>query len=258
MRFDRAEHPVHAAGASALLHGSDESRAMPTPMPTLVICPYCGHESPNHARCDRCRGLMDPLSRQASQNAMGPWFIRDEVAPFRPGCSYETLRSLVAKGRVTRESVLRGPSTRQFWTRATSVPGVAHLLGECHACHTRVSADFERCPSCAASFACATDRQGLGLAPVRLLPGHAAPEEIARSMVEAVRHSSGAARSEAVPRMVEREAKAEKSIASQSARPKRGVKWPIMVVLGLFLVAALVLAATWLSGSGTIFNFIKE
>jgi hypothetical protein len=132
---------------------------------------------------------MDPLSRQASQNAMGPWFIRDEAAPFRPGCSYETLQGLIAKGRVSAASVLRGPSTRQFWTRATSVPGVAHLLGECHACHGPAEAGEANCRRCGASFDSQTDRQAMGLAPVRLLPGHAAAEEIARSMVDAVKYS---------------------------------------------------------------------
>jgi hypothetical protein len=156
------------------------------PRPVLVICPYCGHESANPARCERCKGLTDPLSRQASQNAMGPWFIRDDAAPFRPGCSYDTLAALVAKGRVTAASIIRGPSTRQFWTRAANVPGIAHLLGQCHACHTPVTPDRTACPSCGASFEFTTDRQSLGLGPVRLLPGHAAPEVIARSMVEAV------------------------------------------------------------------------
>lgn len=256
MKPHSEEHPDPAAVLPAL----DDSRAMPTPMPSFVICPYCGHESPNHTRCDRCRGLMDPLSRQASQNAMGPWFIRDEAAPFRPGCSYETLRSLIAKGRVTRSSVIRGPSTRQFWTRAVSAPGVAHLLGECHACHARVTADFERCPSCGASFACATDRQSLGLAPVRLLPGHAAPEEIARSMVEAVRHSSMPARTESFPRIGEREEEQQPAVptVAKTAGSRRWLTWLVCIVFGLILVAGLILAATWLSGSGTILKLFAK
>lgn len=166
---------------------SPSDRPAPVPRPVVIVCPYCGALSANTSRCEHCRGLMDPLSRQASQNAMGAWFIRDELAPFRPGCSYETLRGLISRGRLGRDDVLRGPTTRQFWTRATSVPGVAHLLGECHACHCAVEPTDQRCHGCGASFVHEGARQVLGLAPVRLLPGHASPELIAQSMVESLR-----------------------------------------------------------------------
>jgi hypothetical protein len=212
----------------------------------LSVCPYCGHESPNQSRCEQCKGLMDPLSRQASQNAMGPWFIRDESAPFRPGCSYETLRALVAKGRVTRRSIIRGPSTRQFWTRASSVPGVAHLLGECHACHTSVTADFARCPACAAEFDCSMDRQSLGLAPIRLLPGHAAPEEIARSMVDAVRFAqSGGASAPEPPAVHAANLPIEPLANSRHRRQKnprtRVALIALLAVTGLIIIACLTL-----------------
>ena len=161
------------------------SSAAPTPMPKAVLCPYCGHLSLNTVRCEVCRGYFDPLSRQASQNSMGPWFIRDEALPFRPGCSYETLRTLIQRGKVTRDTIIRGPSTRQFWGCARNVPGVAHLLGECHACHAAVDPADESCPRCGASFACETDRQYFGLAPVHLLPGHSSPELIAASALSA-------------------------------------------------------------------------
>lgn len=101
---------------------------------------------------------------------MGPWAIRDESNPFRPGCSYETVKMLVARRRIVAETVIRGPSTRQFWMRASNVPGVAHLLGECHACHKPSSAAAAACTSCGASFAVEDDRQYLGLAEVRLVP----------------------------------------------------------------------------------------
>lgn len=145
-----------------------------------ALCPYCGHESKQTSACDQCRGLFEPLSRQASQNAMGPWFIRDEAHPFRPGCSAATLRALIARGKINEQTVLRGPSTRQFWTYAHNTPGVAHLLGVCHACSRPVSATASRCPNCRATFETPDDREHLGLAPVRLLPGQASPESIAR------------------------------------------------------------------------------
>jgi hypothetical protein len=207
----------------------------------MVVCPYCGGESGNASRCDRCKGLLDPLSRQASQNAMGPWFMRDEGAPFRPGCSYDTLVALVKRGKVAADSVIRGPSTRQFWTRATHVPGIAHLLGQCHSCHAGVDSGAAACPSCGASFEQAFDREYLGLAPVRLLPGHAPPEEIARAMMEepAVR-----ARQKVAAPVPVRAARVESDLAMPAAMPAgttvTKARGPMSVGIGV--VAVLVLA----------------
>lgn len=158
--------------------------------PETTICPYCGHAARHGAECERCRGLFEPLSRQASQNAMGPWYIRDEGNPFRPGCSYATLKMLASRGRVGPETILRGPSTRQFWMAARSVPGIAHLLGSCHACKAGVPADETHCPHCRASFEVETDRQYLGLAEVRPLPGQAATSEIARAASGVAAHAA--------------------------------------------------------------------
>jgi hypothetical protein len=145
--------------------------------------------SSNKKECDRCRGLFEPLSRQASQNAMGPWYIRDEGNPFRPGCSYATIKALVSRKRIDGETVLRGPPSRQFWLRARNTPGVAHLLGECHACHKPASATAALCTSCGASFEVEDDRQFLGLAEVRALPtpgATAKPVKAAKTVIETV------------------------------------------------------------------------
>ena len=142
---------------------------------SLFICPYCGGPTPDQPRYACCRGFLDPLSRQASQNAMGPWFIRDDSdagpGPFRPGCSYETLAELVGRKKVTFETILRGPTTNQFWMPARRVPGLAHLLGVCHACKAEVDGIEHECPECSASFEHPAERQHLGLLPVMLLPG---------------------------------------------------------------------------------------
>lgn len=157
------------------------SSGTPVPRARTVLCPYCGHVSLNPSRCEHCKGLFDPLSKQASQNAMGPWFIRDAANPFRPGCSFETLRQLIQRGKVTATTVLRGPTTRQFWMHARAAPGVANLLGECHACHRAARPEASGCDHCGAPFSVATDREFLGLAPVHLLPGMAPPETIAQA-----------------------------------------------------------------------------
>lgn len=143
-----------------------------------MLCPYCGNYSGSKKECDKCKGVFEPLSRQASQNGMGPWFIRDEGNPFRPGCSYATMRMLVSRKRIVAESVLRGPSTRQFWTFAKNTPGIAHLLGECHACHKSAIAEQTHCPNCNASFSVEEDRQYLGLAEVRVIPGQVMPGQV--------------------------------------------------------------------------------
>ena len=78
----------------------------------VIICPYCGETQHAGERCRACGGFFEPLSRQATQNEMGPWYIRDPRRSFQPGCSYETVAKLVERGQVTRYTVIRGPSTR--------------------------------------------------------------------------------------------------------------------------------------------------
>ncbi|MFW6060479.1 MAG: hypothetical protein ACODAQ_09865 [Phycisphaeraceae bacterium] len=129
-----------------------------------VLCPYCGHTQTDPVRCEQCKGLFEPLSRKATQIAMGPWYIRDPANPFRPGCSYETLQRQIEAGRVTARSIIRGPTTRQFWAVAHNVPGVAHLVGHCHRCNARVRPTDTRCPACGETFSAVTSvRNELGL-----------------------------------------------------------------------------------------------
>ena len=155
------------------------NRPAPTPQPRAVVCPYCGKISANTARCDACSGRFDPLSRQATQNGMGPWQVRNELNPTLPGFSYDTLLTRIEQGKVTVNSVVRGPTTRQFWMLAKRVPGVAHLLGFCHACQVTVNPEQYSCTSCGAVFHVDRDRQHLGLGPARMLPGQGSPERIA-------------------------------------------------------------------------------
>ncbi len=144
-----------------------------------MLCPYCGSIQQGGAACQQCRGLFEPLSRQATQNAMGPWQVRNDKNPFGPGCSYEKLREMAARGRITPDTVIRGPSTRQFWALAKNAPGVAVLLGECHNCHARVGASEYLCRGCGAVLTWDSDRQHLGLAPIKRLPGEGSPSTVA-------------------------------------------------------------------------------
>ncbi len=142
----------------------------------IVICPYCGQTQPAGERCRDCGGLFEPLSRLATHNAMGPWFVRDPRRAFQPGCSYETLVRLVERGQVDKHSIVRGPTTRQFWTVAKHVPGVAHLLGYCHNCDALVDSGDHGCHACGVPFGAYLDRNFLGLPEIQPLPWEPAME----------------------------------------------------------------------------------
>lgn len=129
----------------------------------LVLCPYCGHAQFGGDKCQACSGLFEPLSRRATQLAMGPWQIRDKNQPFRPGCCYDVIKKMASAGRIKSTTVMRGPTTRQFWSIARNVPGVAHLIGYCHACGSHVSPSDAKCGKCAAVFTEPRERNALGL-----------------------------------------------------------------------------------------------
>lgn len=161
----------------------EDHPSSPSSAEQAALCPYCGMATPTGPTCAQCGGALDPLSIQATQNQMGPWFIHDAHNPHRPGCSYQTLRQLARRGRISPETVIRGPTTRQFWSMARNVRGVAHLLGECHNCHTPASEDEYMCRNCGAVFEAPTDRQLFGVGAVRLIPGQTPADVVARSVV---------------------------------------------------------------------------
>lgn len=134
--------------------------------PRLILCPYCGNtQSEPEDRCGACGGYFDSLSLKVTQQHMGPWFIRDRHRPFRPGASYEVIKREIEKGRIKATTILRGPTTRQFWSVARNVPGVAHLLGYCHACGAHCKPNDESCSECGEVFFAPKLRDNLGLAP---------------------------------------------------------------------------------------------
>ncbi len=139
----------------------------------VLICPYCGETQTSAERCRGCGGLFEPLSRQATHNAMGPWFVRDPGKPFHPGCNYETLVRMIDRGQVSKYSIVRGPTTKQFWTVAKHVPGVSHLLGYCHSCDASVDADDHGCHVCGVPFGAYLDHNHLGLPAPHPLPWEA-------------------------------------------------------------------------------------
>lgn len=131
-------------------------------------CPYCGTlpASESQTRCNECNGLFEPLSRTATQLAMGPWFVRDEARPFMPGFNTQILVGQVKAGRITADTIVRGPTTNQFWQRADNVPGLSRLLGKCHACNNAVDATDPTCKNCQADLTLPDAIDTLGLSYV--------------------------------------------------------------------------------------------
>ena len=117
------------------------------------ICPYCGTSGLTGSSCSECGGLQDQESRDATAADVGPWFTRDTRRPFFPGCSLGRLTRMIQSGHITRTSVIRGPATNGFWMPADRVPGIAHLLGICHACGEAVHPKQVVCAACHAPLA---------------------------------------------------------------------------------------------------------
>ncbi len=141
----------------------DDDEKAHRPAEKVVLCPYCGTAQRKGDRCHSCGGLFEQLSQKATQLAMGPWYIRDKANPFRPGCSYDVIMKMVQSGRIKPTTVIRGPSTRQFWSIARNVEGVAHLLGYCHHCAARIEPTDASCEICGTVFKPVEARNELGL-----------------------------------------------------------------------------------------------
>ncbi|MGP1347619.1 MAG: hypothetical protein ACTS3F_13260 [Phycisphaerales bacterium] len=197
--------PASAAPAGGGVAGGASEGARTPPASAGMLCPYCGTLQPAGEAaatnsCKACRNRLDPLARIATHNAMGAWFIRDLSNPFAPGCSYATIRAMCERGRVRLTSVVRGPTTQQFWRLAAHTPGVAVLLGQCHACAEKVTPGMARCPACDATltpqismgggrFVPIDDRQALGLPAQQVLPGEGDAAAALDSLAAVIGHA---------------------------------------------------------------------
>ena len=113
-----------------------------------IICPYCGSNEPVDQVCGTCGGLLDPASRAATAQDIGPWFLRVPQRPFFLGFTHARLHRMVRDGQLTANSIVRGPTTGGFWLPADRVPGLAQMLGCCHGCRSLVGSDDQACPRC--------------------------------------------------------------------------------------------------------------
>ena len=146
-----------------------------------ILCPYCGDRQVPALQCRACAGRFDVWSLQATQNEMGAWFVRDPRRPHFVGFAYEALCAAIRNGEVGRDAIVRGPSTRQFWTIARRAPGLAHLFGRCYACQSPLAADDPACRACGAATSIDGDRNFFGLPAYEPIapPSHAKPDHSA-------------------------------------------------------------------------------
>ena len=162
------EEGYRAAGLSVAAHSSWSRDILPPSMSSdaLILCPYCGSRQAFATACGACGGRFDAWSLAATQNDMGAWFVRDSKRPNFVGYSYATIVAAIRAGEIGRDAIVRGPSTRQFWTVARRAAGLAHLFGRCHACQGPVAAEGTDCNACGVSAHDWQDRNYLGLPPV--------------------------------------------------------------------------------------------
>jgi hypothetical protein len=120
--------------------------------PTVHVCPFCGTISDRvDEACHRCTMENTALTRQATRARIGPWYVMQNRNPGAPGMKCSTLLGLVRKGQITPKTVIRGPTTHQFWRFAARVKGISREFGLCFSCGTRLDSKAVECPRCGKS-----------------------------------------------------------------------------------------------------------
>ncbi len=155
--------------------------------PRALLCPYCGHTQAPGFECDQCGGCFDEWSLRATQDDMGAWYVRDSQRPHFVGFSYEALLAAVEAGELGMHAIVRGPTTRQFWTIARRVPGLAHVFGRCFACQSPVQPRAPKCGCCGAEPFAQQDRNFFGLPSIERV----APPSDARTDLSAFVEDGG-------------------------------------------------------------------
>lgn len=128
-----------------------------------ILCPFCGTAQFSRQACTFCHKRFGEKSRKEAQIEMGPWYVRNKTNPYAAGWSYAMMKKMAANGVLNAKSVVRGPSTRQFWLMAKFTPGISHLIGSCYACPVPVRETDTCCTGCGAPFSEYPNRNALGL-----------------------------------------------------------------------------------------------
>ena len=113
------------------------------------VCPFCGIiKDQAEAACPRCTMENSSATRQATKSRIGPWYVLQTRNPAAPGMKFDTLMTFIRKGRVRPRSVVRGPSTHQFWRFAAQVKGLSREFGVCYSCGSAIERSARLCPHC--------------------------------------------------------------------------------------------------------------
>jgi len=113
------------------------------------VCPFCGTQRDSDVGpCMHCSLEDTPTTRSATRSKLGPWYVLQSRNPSAPGMNFATLMVLVQKGRVTARSVVRGPTTGQFWRHAAKIKGLSREFGLCWNCGGDVTKNARACAAC--------------------------------------------------------------------------------------------------------------
>jgi hypothetical protein len=144
--------PPPSPSSDALPDELPPAREPPQPNPRAVqhiVCPFCGHISEiGTATCKHCGLENSHITRTATRNKIGPWYVWQARNPSAPGMNWATLIALIKKGRVTPRSIMRGPTTGQLWRFAARVKGVSREFGVCWHCAASIQSSARVCPAC--------------------------------------------------------------------------------------------------------------
>ena len=148
---DRRPAPAGPAPATSRNTAAPQ-RTADGKVPSLApepVCPFCGLvKEKRSGRCPRCTMEDSPVTRQATQAKMGGWYVYQAHNPSTPGMNFSTLAALIRRGRVTRKSIVRGPTTGQFWRFAVRTKGVSREFGLCWNCGQTIDPKSRLCPRC--------------------------------------------------------------------------------------------------------------
>lgn len=179
-------------------------------------CVYCGRALPRDSqRCTYCKTSYSVAVRRASREIEGSWFYLEPRNPSNRGVDFRTMLKLIEKGRLKRDGIVRGPTTRQDWMYAAETPMLSKHLGLCPHCFAPASGQQEFCDTC---------HRHLDERPARLRPGIPSPgapdcfparEAMEEELAEALKtHEMGRVASEAAAQ----ESSAIEEVFGQEAR----------------------------------------
>jgi hypothetical protein len=114
-----------------------------------VVCPFCANtRSDSVGPCPRCTMEDTPATRRSTSERIGPWFVLQKRNPTAPGLRFSVLIMLARRGHVTQRSIVRGPTTQQFWRLASEVKGLSRVFGICWSCQGSVGQEAGKCVAC--------------------------------------------------------------------------------------------------------------